>query len=196
MSAVAIAPSLNIVTGSTSCAGTETPRRSVPPRLIAPPDGVDVLLSDADVPHAARIAPIADAEMPSTLPRTSSCCRVMRPVRASSYRWYSSSSTTPPRRCRRRPSSGSEAGTLPPIDCGIKDLDTLPARVAGLRYRAPDARLRGSCRRLVRRGVVRRRPERKPREPCGGEARLTDGGRRRVGVCRAERWARPGDGLP
>ena len=133
MFAVAIASSSNIVTGSTSCAGTETPMRSVPPRATAPPDdGVDVLLCDAEVPHAARIASMADAEMPRTLPRTSSCLRVTCPVRASSYRRHSKIVHEPLRpHGRWRPSGGSEAGTLSPIERGIKDQGPLRHAPAG-----------------------------------------------------------------
>src|SRR5919112_3854856 len=90
-----MAPVLNIVTGSTSDAGEVMPKTPVPPRLIAPPeDPADVELSEADDPQAARMVPSTEAETPRTLARTSTCWRVIRPARASSYRWYSSSFTS------------------------------------------------------------------------------------------------------
>jgi len=79
-------PVLNIVTGSTSCAGLVTPKTPLPPfftapALLLPPLPLESL---PELPQAARMAESAVAEMPSTLPRTSSCWRFIRPAFASS----------------------------------------------------------------------------------------------------------------
>ena len=83
-----IEPVLNMVIGSTSCAGDVIPNTPVPPRLTAPalvlppPPELELEL----LPQAARMAVSAGSDTPIMVARTSSCWRDILPDFASSYR--------------------------------------------------------------------------------------------------------------